>query len=110
MQVGKLDHKITIQSFTASTDVYGQPFNTWANLASVWASVDYNGGSEAEKDGAIIASSQVLFVVRHSNAVKGINTAHRIYFDSDYYDITRIQHEGRNRYIHIYAVKKEGKE
>lgn len=40
IQAGNLRHRITIQRETTTRDAYGSEVKTWADLATVWASLD----------------------------------------------------------------------
>ena len=46
MQIGKLDKRITLQNRSSTLDDYGQPVNTWSNLATVWANIKPLTGRE----------------------------------------------------------------
>lgn len=37
MQPGALDRRVTIQQATTTQDIYGEPIETWATIATVWA-------------------------------------------------------------------------
>jgi SPP1 family predicted phage head-tail adaptor len=46
-RVGKLRHRVTFQLPTEATaDTAGQPVQAWADVATVWASVEPTGGRE----------------------------------------------------------------
>jgi len=111
MQTGKLDTKINLQKLYYNTNSLGEqvPAPIYDNH-EVWAAIDYTGGKEQVNTTVAIASTDVKFTVRHSSITSQVTTKWRVYYKTDFYDITRIQHEGRNRFIHIYAVKREGKE
>ena len=40
MNIGRLDHRVTIERFTASQNALEQPSGTWATLTAVWAAVE----------------------------------------------------------------------
>jgi SPP1 family predicted phage head-tail adaptor len=46
MQIGKLDKRIRLQNRSSTLDDYGQPVNTWSNLATVWANIKPLTGRE----------------------------------------------------------------
>lgn len=39
MDIGRLNHRITVQRRSATLDGYGQELNAWTNIATVWANV-----------------------------------------------------------------------
>lgn len=46
MQIGKLDKRITLQNRSSTLDDYGQPINTWSDVATVWANIKPLTGRE----------------------------------------------------------------
>lgn len=59
---GELDQRITIQSATEAQNTFGEPIQTWATLATVWARIEALRGAEL-LDAAKI-STTVMFRVR----------------------------------------------
>ena len=39
MRAGRLRHRVTIQGLTTTPNSYGEPVETWTNLATVWGEV-----------------------------------------------------------------------
>lgn len=63
MRAGSLRERVTIQAATTVQDAYGEPIETWANLATnptVWANV----GSRASGERFISGAEQVQASVR----------------------------------------------
>lgn len=88
MQAGKLDERITWQSFTVSQDSYGELIQTWADIATnptVWASVQSRASGER-----FISSEQLMATVTHTVRIR-------------YRDDLTVQMRGiwRNRYLYI---------
>jgi SPP1 family predicted phage head-tail adaptor len=46
MQIGKMRHRIELQSFSASKDSFGQEIKTYTTYATVWADVRQISGRE----------------------------------------------------------------
>lgn len=46
MQAGKLRHRVTIQTQTATQGTFGEPADTWTDVDTVWASVEPLSGRE----------------------------------------------------------------
>ncbi len=65
MNIGRLDKRVTIQSGTTMKDVYGQPLETWSDIATVWASIQYIGGREKLRSGVVDANLDVTVAVRY---------------------------------------------
>jgi SPP1 family predicted phage head-tail adaptor len=69
MQAGKLDERITWQSFTVSPDSLGEPIKTWGNVATnptVWANVQ----SRAAGERYISGGEQVMAAVSHTVRIR----------------------------------------
>jgi SPP1 family predicted phage head-tail adaptor len=44
MNIGRLDHRVTIERFTATQNELGESAGTWAPMTTVWAAVEPLGG------------------------------------------------------------------
>lgn len=88
-KAGRLDRRITIQRATTAADGYGTPVETWEECAVTWAHVSYpvTGSSETQYDAVHLATTSVIFTIRHRDDVRHTD---RIAYNSEYYDITRI--------------------
>ena len=86
-QAGQLDRKIVIQTFTSSTDAFGQKNKSFSTLASVWAKVIEKSGTEGEESDQIVAVKEVHFLIRYRS---DINEQMRIVFDGKTYKIEAI--------------------
>ena len=51
MQSGKLRHRVTIKNFTSAPDATGQVIDSWSTLATVWAKVSPQSGTEKTNEG-----------------------------------------------------------
>jgi SPP1 family predicted phage head-tail adaptor len=71
MQIGKLRQRVTIQAATSADDVYGQPHDTWADVATYWAQV------KTEPKGRLrVVADGVLAEVDHTVIFRGrVNVA-----------------------------------
>ena len=43
MQIGELDRRITIETFSTDPDGYGEAIKTWSVLINVWANINWKG-------------------------------------------------------------------
>lgn len=103
--IGRLDKRITLQSYTATADAYGQKVETYSTLATVWAWVKYASGSERILANRETAVADCIFVIRYRSTV---TEKTRISYDSVLYDIIHIatSTDGRKRYMELTAVKR----
>jgi len=100
--IGDLDRRIIIQNYTSSVDAHGQPIQTWTNFATVWAGVNFKGGSEGFMAEKLTATADLTFTIRY---ITGIDEKSRIVYNSVNYDIQTIAEVDRKRYLEISAKK-----
>ncbi len=89
---GRLDRRITIEQNTPTQDGAGQPIDSWAALATVWAEVVPVGGSERFQAMQVGAETVVKFRIRYRGDVL---RAMRVVYDSDNYDIADVAEDRR---------------
>lgn len=97
---GQLDRRITLQTRTTAADAFNAPVETWSNLATVWAKIEYpsTGNDEETKSGLNIARRRVEFTIRHRT---DIGFVERVTYNSGTYDIERIAELGRNDFLKL---------
>ena len=100
MRAGLLRETIVIQTPTNSQDSYGAVTKTWATHATRRCQVIQKSGAEAELSGAIREKSDVEFIIRHLSTV---TTQMRVSYDSEYYNILRVEADQWNRVTRIFA-------
>jgi SPP1 family predicted phage head-tail adaptor len=101
-QAGQLDRRITIQTFSETTDNFGQEVKSFSTLASVWANVVEKVGSEGEDGEMIAATKKVEFVIRYRTDV---NEEMRISYNSNTYKIQAIQSaDARKAFLKIVCL------
>jgi len=84
---GQLDRRITIQSFTTSTDDFGEVIQSFTTLANVWAKVEEKSGSEGEDGNQLVATRKVEFFIRYRS---DINEQMRIVYEGQTHKIEAI--------------------
>lgn len=102
MQAGALDQRITLQALVPSVDSIGQPVQTWATAATVWASVRVLSGLTSIKSGADTATTKASFRLRTRS---GITTANRILWRGEAWQIDAVLIPPRADYMDIIAVR-----
>lgn len=97
---GQLDRRITLQTRTTAPDAYNAPVETWTDLATVWAKVDYpvTGADEETAEHLNITRRRVEFTIRHRTDVGFVA---RVTYNSGTYDIERIAELGRNDFLKL---------
>jgi len=61
---GDFRHRALIESLSKSPNAFGEPVETWSELATVWAKVEALTGSEAYAARQLIAEVEVKLTIR----------------------------------------------
>lgn len=99
MQSGTLRHRVTLQSFTTSPDVYGEPIKTWADLATVWAAVEPLRGREYFQ--AQQTHAEVSYRVRIRHRADILPTMRVLHAGKTLEILSVINIDERNRELHL---------
>ena len=101
-QAGQLDRRITIQTFSETTDNFGQEVKSFSTLDSVWANVVERVGREGEDGEMIAATKKVEFVIRYRTDV---DEEMRISYNNNTYKIQAIQSaDARKAFLKIVCL------
>jgi SPP1 family predicted phage head-tail adaptor len=101
-QAGQLDRRITIQTFSETTDSFGQEVKSFSTLASVWANVVERVGREGEDGEMIAATKKVEFIIRYRTDV---DEEMRIVYNNNTYKIQAIQSaDARKAFLKIVCL------
>lgn len=87
LAAGKLNQRINIEQRSTSQDALGQPVETWALVAAVWANIRHVSGMETIKAGADVSSNKASIQIRQRS---GINAGMRITHGSTTYNILSV--------------------
>lgn len=88
MKIGDLRHRIELQSYIDTTDVYGKPVRTWSTYATVWAQIT-----------PVSSNEQINGLQLNSNASHGVliryrpdvQPNHRILFGTRIFNIQGVR-------------------
>lgn len=89
MQAGKLDQRVTIERYTTTENDWGEPINTWAPLATVWAAVEPLNGREYIAAQAAMAETTARIRMRYR---PGITQQDRVIHEGKIYGIEAVIH------------------
>jgi SPP1 family predicted phage head-tail adaptor len=108
VRYGRLDRRIAIQRKTVTQSPSGQPVETWATLATRWASVKPVSGDERFSDPQLAAKQQTEFEVRHAADVASLTPMDRIVLTATgaVHDILAVHEIGRREGLKIIAVRR----
>lgn len=104
MLAGKLDRRVTLRRFTSSTDGFNNPVETWADLATVWAAVEFVRDGERFRSGEVGASQMIRVQIRYSAQVAGIDAKDRLMFDGREYAVNGVKELGRRVGLELTAT------
>jgi SPP1 family predicted phage head-tail adaptor len=103
MQAGKLRHRITVEAPNEAQNEYGEPVESWAPFAEVWASREDLTGREAFLAQQVKAEVTTRFVFRY---VAGITANMRVRSDGTLYNLHSVADpDGRRRTLVLLAVR-----
>ena len=87
MRAGDLNRRVTLQQRSAGHDALGQPNGTWADLATLWASVRHLSGLQALKADAEVSEVQASIRLRYRT---DITAGMRAVLGTTIYDIKAV--------------------
>jgi SPP1 family predicted phage head-tail adaptor len=106
INIGKLRHRIEIQSYTTTDDAFGHPVKSWTTRATVWAYVRPLSGREKLSAEQVVGEVTHKIVIRYYDSISPTN---RLKLGGRYFDINFIgDYDERNEFMEIMAVEKIG--
>lgn len=69
MRIGRLTHRVTLQSSSGSADSFGQPSPVWSSVGTYWAQVSPLSGREAERARQVRADTTHTVTMRDVYAI-----------------------------------------
>ena len=107
MQIGHLDRRIILQNYSTTRNVYGELIESYSDYRTVWAKVDFDGGSQSDEFDRITAISKVKFFIRNLD-LADLTEKTRISYDSKLYYIQAINEiEGRDSFLEIITQQRD---
>ena len=107
MQIGHLDRRVTLQNYSTTRNVYGELIESYSDYRTVWAKVDFTGGSQSDEFDRITAISKVKFFIRNLD-LADLTEKTRISYDSKLYYIQAINEiEGRDSFLEIITEQRD---
>lgn len=92
MNIGRMDRRITLQSATVVQDQWNHPVQTWADVATVWATKAPRKSTEPTEVKQVVNLNVVEWYIRHRT---DIDAGDRVSYAGNFYDITGVQEIGR---------------
>lgn len=105
MNSGALRHRVTIQAQTAAQDRYGENLPTWADVATVWASVSQLTERQISEAQARMTTTTATHEIRMRYR-PGLSVTNRLVYAGRCFAINRIDDvDGRHRELTIIATE-----
>ncbi len=102
MNIGAFYNRIVVQNSVTGANAYGERELTWSDYATLWADIQYSKNAIENVSGEQYVSEQkIIFIIRYSFSANQIDNRYRIQFDNKTYEITGVQHIGRQDRIQI---------
>lgn len=101
---GELRHRVTLQSEYGSGDQQGGRASTWADEATVWASIEPMAGKETYAWGKLLGEATSVVRIRYRS---GVRPKMRLKYGSRVMDITSVidEHEA-HRFLVLGCVER----
>ena len=87
MNIGELNRRIKILEFVEEKDEYGAIDGYWKEIATRWARIEQNGGSEQSDNNQVIARVSTKVIIRY---YARLNEKHRIKYKDKLYEINSV--------------------
>lgn len=94
MRAGKLDRRLIIQRKSITYSDSGEPIETWATLATVWAQARPNRGDERFSVRQLVGTAVMTFLIRYRSDL-ALTVEDRLSYDGKTWDIADLRELGR---------------
>lgn len=102
MKLGNLDRYIVIESYTESTDSYGEKVKTWSTYHSCFAGMLPKSGVENITADQLTGRLNVDWEIHYKS---GVNEKMRILYSGSYYQITAVLEQGREKRLTLQTYR-----
>jgi SPP1 family predicted phage head-tail adaptor len=99
--VGKMRERVVLQNRTISQSASGFQSETFINIATLWASVDYKTGFEEEDADKIVGQQKILFTIRFNT---NVTIKSRFLYRNDLFQIERIEISNDRRFMDCLGI------
>jgi len=107
MNIGRLDKRITIQQRTVTADDWNHSVVSYADIQTVWASVNFRSGRETQTAEQRVNVDRVFFTIRPND---NVSVTDRISYAGGFYDIESIETIGRGCGLRLITSKRDNDE
>lgn len=108
MTIGELDRRIEIYNVSTSANSYGELTRSYSLFRTVWAAIEWKGGTEKMDESDKITGMTRLHVYIRNLDMSNLSLQSKIVYDSKDYFIKVInQIEGRTQFLEIICENKD---
>ena len=108
MTIGELDRRVLIETLITSRNTYGELTRTYEVFRTVWAAIEWRGGSEGVDQSEKITGMTKLHIYIRNLDMSNLSLQSRLTYDSKYYFPKVInQIDGRTAFLEIICENKD---
>lgn len=97
IKAGSLDQRITLQKRSSVVDSIGQPVESWADVAYLWANVRHLSGAESIRSGAPASQVKASIRIRPMSILhSGVDSGMRVLHGAAVYQVEAVLPHGRD--------------
>ena len=108
MTIGELDRRVIIETVIETPNNYGEITRTYGAFRTVWAAIEWKGGTEKLDESDKITGMTKLHVYIRNLDMSNLSLQSRLTYDGKYYFPKVInQIEGREAFLEIICENKD---
>jgi head-tail adaptor len=109
MTIGELDRRVLIETLdTPSPNGYGERTRSYSTFRTVWAAIEWKGGSEKTDESSKITGMTKLHIYIRNLDMSNLSLQSRLTYNSKYYFPKVINEiDGRTAFLEIICENKD---
>ena len=108
MTIGELDRRVVIENVSTSRNSYGKLERTYESFRTVWAAIEWKGGTEKMDESSKITGMTRLHIYIRNLDMSNLSLQSRLTYDGKYYFPKVInQIDGRTAFLEIICENKD---
>lgn len=108
MTIGELDRRVSIYSVSTSANSYGELTRSYSLLRTVWAAIEWKGGTEKMDESDKITGMTRLHIYIRNLDMSNLTLQSKLVYDSkDYFPKVINQIDGRTAFLEIICENKD---